>query len=63
MIEQKKTGVAQAESKNPYSNHERGPTFRLIGEEQFLCFAGLYTGGSNGPSRDQVEASFFSFSF
>ena len=28
-----------------------------------LCFAGLYTGGSDGPTRDQVKASFFKFSF
>ena len=52
------------ESKNPYSNQERGPTFRVIGEPgeaQILCFAGLYTGGSDGPPRDQVEARFFTF--
>ena len=41
-MEQEKTGVAQAESKNPYLNKERGPTFRAIGEAQILSFAGLY---------------------
>ena len=30
-------------------------TFRVIGEAQILCFAVLYTGGSNGPTRDQVK--------
>ena len=38
-----------------------GPTLRVIGEAQILCFAGLYTGGSDGPTRDQVRASFFVF--
>ena len=58
-MEQENIGVALAESKNPYLNQERGPTFRVIGEAQILCFAGLYTGGSDGPTRDQVKASLF----
>ena len=29
--------------------------FRLISEAQFLCFTGLYPGGSDGPTRDQVK--------
>ena len=62
-IEQEKKGVAQAESKNPYSNQERGPTFRVIGEAQNLCFAVLYTCGSDGPTRDQMKASSFYFLF
>ena len=62
-IEQEKTGVAEAESKNPCSNQERRSTFRVIGEAQILCFAGLYTGASDGPPRDQVEASFLYFLF
>ena len=51
-------GVAQAESKNPYSNQERGPTmtFSVIGKAENLGFAGLYT---DGPPRDQVRASCF----
>ena len=57
-----KGGCIGAESKNSYSNQERGPTFRVIGEAQILCFAGLYTGGSDGQTRDQVRASFFLFS-
>ena len=41
----------------------RGPTFRVIDKTQILCFAGFYTGGSDGPPRDQVGASFYLFSF
>ena len=41
----------------------RLPTFRVIGEAQILCFAVLYTGGSDGPTRDQVKAIFFYFRF
>ena len=52
-------GVAQADSKNPYFNQECGPTFRVIGEAQILCFAGLYTCASDGPPCDQVRASVF----
>ena len=40
-------------------NQEQGPTFRVIGEAQILCFAGLYTGGSDGPTSVQVKASFY----
>ena len=53
-IEQEKKGVAQAESKNPYTNLQHGPTCSVISEAQILCFAGFYTGGSDGPTRDQV---------
>ena len=56
--EARKSGWCIGRSKNPYSNQERGPTFRVIAEAQFLCFAGLYTGASDGPPRDQVEESF-----
>ena len=56
-------GVAQAQSKNPYQNQEYGPTFSVIGGAQILCFAGLYTGASDRPPRDQVEASLFYFLF
>ena len=62
-VGQDKKGGAYAESKNPYSNQERKPTFRVIGEAQSLCFAGLYTGGSDGPRRDQVRAIDFLFYF
>ena len=30
---------------------------------QILRFAGLYTSGSDGPTRDQAKASFFNFLF
>ena len=62
-MEQEKMGVALAESKNAYSNQERGPTFCVICEAQILCFARLYTGASDGPPRDQVKASFLYFRF
>ena len=52
-IEQEKEGVAQAESRV----WSRGPTFCIIGEAQILCFAELHTGGSDGPTRDQVKAT------
>ena len=58
--EKEKTVVAEAESKNPYLNQEHGPTFGVIGKAQILCFAWLYTGASDGPPRDQMEASFLS---
>ena len=42
-----------------------GRTFRVIGKAKLLCLAGLYTGGSDGPPRDQVrgcwEQVFFFF--
>ena len=56
-IEQENKGVAQAESKNPYLNYERGTTFCVIGEAQTLCFAGLCTSRSDGLTHDQVKAS------
>ena len=56
-------GCAYAQSKNPYSNKERGPTFRVIGEAPIMCFAGFYTGGSDGPPRDQVRIRLFYFIF
>ena len=58
---QENTGVAQAESKNPYLNQECGLMFRVIGEEQILCFARLYTSASDWSPHDQVEASFSIF--
>ena len=36
--QEKKCG-ALAESKNPYSNQKRGPTFRVVDKTQILCFA------------------------
>ena len=51
--------------KKPESISESGawPTFSGIGKAQIFCLAGLYIGGSNGPTRDQVTASFLNFLF
>ena len=49
--EARKSGWCIGRSKNPYSNQERGPTFRVIAEAQFLCFAGLYTGAARRERR------------
>ena len=65
-IEQENKGVVKSESKYPYSNQERGPTFRVISqisEAQILCFARLYICGSDVQTRDQVKASFFCLHF
>ena len=31
----------------------------VLREAHIWCFAGLYTGGSDEPTRDQVKAGFF----
>ena len=51
--EQENKGVAQAERMNPFFNQERGPTSLAIGKAQILCFAGLYTVGSDRPTNDE----------
>ena len=56
-MEQEKMGCLGRKQESKF-NQECGPTFCVIGEAQILCFAWLYTGASNVPPRDQVEASF-----
>ena len=49
--EQEKKCIAKAEIKNSYLKQKRGwyggSTFFVIGKAQILCFARLYTGGSD----------------
>ena len=58
--QEKKGGCIRRKSESIFKSGAwtyNGPTFRVIGDAQILCFAELYTCWSNGPTYDQVKAS------
>ena len=52
----KKRGCkGRKQESRPYSNQERGTYISCYRQAQIFCFAGLYTGASDGPTSDQVR--------